>query len=131
MKVVEWIGYDEIGDREEAVGGLGGFFNAGVIFTKEKGYDDTEKQGQRWIDYVDLWKEENRVYLEALREEILEKQIKKGGFWHQHGGEGVPVFEDGKVAAFSMRAWGDLLAAIWSEAEDKDYCYADFAWYAD
>lgn len=129
MKVVDWISYEEADEKEEAVGGMGGFFNSGLIFTKDRGYDETEPVGQRWKDYADTWKEEVQPYIEALKEEIVGKEIKRGGFWHQHSGEGVPVFEDGKVAIFSMRAWGDLLAAIWSEVEDKDYCYADFAWY--
>ena len=38
----------------------------------------------------------------------------------------MPLFSDGKVATFSFRGWGDLMAAIWSEAEDKDYGYMDF-----
>lgn len=41
---------------------------------------------------------------------------------------GCPVFSDGTVSRMSFRAWGDFMAAVWSEEEDKDYCYVDFAW---
>jgi hypothetical protein len=40
--------------------------------------------------------------------------------------EGVPVFEDETISTFSYRAWGDLLSAIWSEEENKDYNYMAF-----
>jgi hypothetical protein len=30
------------------------------------------------------------------------------------------------VATFSYRGWGDIMAAIWSEEENKDYNYMDF-----
>lgn len=128
MKVVDWISWDESEGKDEAVGGLGGFFNAGNIFTEEKGYDEENKTGMRWQDYLDAWNEKHHPYLEALREAIVEGNIRRGGFWHQE--QGVPVFEDGTIGGFSMRAWGDLMAAVWSEEEDKDYCYADFAWYS-
>jgi hypothetical protein len=36
------------------------------------------------------------------------------------------MFSDGSVATFSLRGWGDLLAAVYSERDNKDYCYMDF-----
>jgi hypothetical protein len=44
---------------------------------------------------------------------------------HQYN-SGVPVFSDGKVATYTYRGWGDLMAAIWATEEDKDYHYMDF-----
>ena len=52
--------------------------------------------------------------------------LKQGGDWHQNDPKGVPVFNDGTVAMFSFRAWGDLMAALWAEHEDCDYSYMDF-----
>lgn len=109
-KVVGWVSWDEAQSRPKAVGGLGGWF----------------EDGQRWADYLDIWQEGAHPYLEAIREAVLEGEIKRGGFWHQ--AEGCPVFDDGTAASFSMRAWGDLLAAIWSEAEGRDHNYCHFAW---
>lgn len=112
-RVEKWIGYDEAKSLPESTGGLGGWF----------GFRD---QGQRWSDYIDTVVDP--TYLEALRTEIIARNLREGGFWHQQDAHGVPVFEDGTVGLFSMRAWGDLLAAIWSTEDDHDYCYVDFAW---
>lgn len=59
-----------------------------------------------------------------LREQIIKLQIRSGGDWHQ--AEGTPLFEDGTIGSFSYRAWGDLLAATWSEEDQVGYSYMDF-----
>lgn len=111
MKVIGWIGYDEIEDGfEQSFGCMGGFF------------DD----GMRWKDYIDLVEPEYKSYAEALRKEIIEKGIRYNGSQHQNMPDGIPVFSDGTYALFSYRGWGDIMAAIWSEHEDTDYCYMDF-----
>ena len=110
MEVVKWMSYEDAKELEESIGGLGGFF----------------QHGMRWKDYLAIWDDETIPYAEALKEVVVGESIKEGGDWHQWSDEGVPVFEDGTVAVFSYRAWGDLLAAIWSEEEDKDYSYMDF-----
>jgi len=114
MKVVDWISYEAAAGRPRPIGGWGGFFEPGM----------------RWKDFRQAfrkkeWKKEGRYY-KALRREILAKQIRAGGAWHQHGPDGVPLFEDGSVALFSFRSWGDLMAAIWSSEEERDYSYMDF-----
>lgn len=106
MKVVGLTSFDPAQDMKRSLGGLGGFFSLGM----------------RWADYVEAVGENE--YTLALREYIVQNEIKEGGGWHQD--EGVPVFEDGTVASFSFRAWGDLLAAIWSEELNQDFCYMDF-----
>ena len=93
-------------------GGLGGWFT----------------DGMRWKDYAETHTEEGLRYAEALREAILLRKIKATGSEHQNGSELVPVFSDGTIATFSFRAWGDLLAAVWSEKENKDYHYMSFYW---
>ena len=45
---------------------------------------------------------------------------------HQNDDHGVPKSDDDTVGLFSFRSWGDLMAAIWSEEEDKDYDYLNF-----
>ena len=114
MKIKQWIPYDKSKDYKEApCGGMGGWFN----FTES---------GQRWADYLEIWEPASVPYIEAIRASILKDKRKITGEYHQYGPDGVPVFEDNTVATFSYRAWGDLMAAIWSEAEDTDYSYMDF-----
>ena len=114
MKVEKWISYREAQDLPEApIGGLGGWFN-------------WREKGQRWQDYLDDWNEEVYPYLEAFRESVLELQIRFCGDYHQSGRDGVPLFDDGTVATFSYRGWGDIMAAIWSEEDGIDYNYMAF-----
>ena len=114
MNFKKWISNDEANNyRNCPIGGLGGFFN-----WKEK--------GMRWKDYLDIWHPEVHPYLEAIRESVLNNKIRYTGQYHQNGSNGVPLFEDNSVALFSFRGWGDLMAAIWGEEEDKDYSYMDF-----
>ena len=109
MKVVEWIGSDS--DKKVSAGGLGGFF----------------QNGMRWRDYIgDYDNAYHKSYYEALRVNIVENNIRINGSEHQNNKDGTPLFDDGTIGVFSFRAWGDLMAAIWSEAEDKDYHYMDF-----
>ena len=112
-KVIAWISYDNSRDKEEAVGGLGGYFNF-------------HKGGMRWKDYINNWSDKGKSYIEAIRESVLERGSLMTGAEHQGSLNGVPLFDDGKIGSFSYRAWGDLMAAIWSEAENKDYNYMDF-----
>jgi hypothetical protein len=38
----------------------------------------------------------------------------------------VPVFDDGAIATFSFRAWGDLMAAIWADTDGRRHGYMDY-----
>lgn len=112
MKVVKWIERDDRDDTKypKIVGGLGGFF----------------KEGMRWDDYLKETQEDWHPYVEAIRQSAIENNIRITGKQHQYGDSGMPIFEDGAAGMFSYRAWGDLMAAIWSEAENKDYSYMNF-----
>ena len=111
IRVKDWISWKDSGHLKGSFGGMGGFI----------------QHGMRWKDYLGDQDPKGLVYAEALRKEIVEKKIKTNGYEHQSENcNGVPVFSDNTCARFSMRAWGDLLAAIWSEEENKDYCYMDF-----
>lgn len=90
----------------------------------------------RWEDYIDGMDEQSIKCAERIRSLVLAKWpegIPLGGFWHQ-GQTGdektVPVAACGGMATFSMRAWGDIIAAIMSSRDDKNYSYTDFAWYS-
>ena len=83
------------------------------------------QKGMRWEDYREHTVEPaNERYLNYLRGYIIRHNIFKGRDWHQN--QGVAVFNDGTYASFSFRAWGDLMAAIWSTELDTDYSYMDF-----
>ena len=112
--VIEWIADEDSDGFEEAqCGGLGGWFGF-------------KKSGQRWKDYIEIWKPVAVPYLEAIRKSVVKNKLKLTGEEHQRSGCGVPLFNDNTVASFSYRGWGDLMAAIWSEEENKDYSYMDF-----
>lgn len=111
MKIVKWISYDEAEEKEEnGLGGTGGFF----------------KKGMRWKDYTKTYTLKGRLKLRVLRNDIIRLDIKCTGRVHQEGNETVPLWDNEKVDTYSYRAWGDLMAAIWSTKENKDYSYMDF-----
>ena len=111
MEVVRWANEAESDTMEVSVGGLGGFFNF-------------KAHGMRWNDYLAQMDEADHPRLEAIRRKVLADNIREPGDWHQR--EGYPVFDDGTIGSFSFRAWGDLLAAIWSEQDNLDYNYMNF-----
>lgn len=110
MKVALMTNYDKAKELKISIGGFGGFFG----------------KGMRWADYIGRLHKESIVYAECIRAYVIENNIKKGGDWHQSDEHGVPIFDDGTSGVFSYRAWGDIMAAIWSEKECRDYSYMDF-----
>jgi len=124
MRVTCWIDAKEAEDKKKSIGGMGGWF--GIDMEKKDAEGRWGKAHHRWNDYIEAIKPETREYAEAIRESVLANNIKTTGAEHQNDADGVPLFEDGTVGEFSMRAWGDIMAAVWSEAENKDYTYLDF-----
>lgn len=114
IKVKRWIPYSYASKyRESPCGGMGGFFNF-------------MEKGQRWNDYVSLFHKRAIPYINAIRDSVLANNSRITGEDHQYSDNGVPLFSDNTVGLFTYRAWGDIMAAIWSEEEDKDYSYMDF-----
>ena len=107
---VEWINYDDVPKEATDIGSLGGWFS----------------KGMRWEDYIEDMPQQYSLYYEAIRESVLMNDLKITGNYHQDKPKGVPLFSDGVVLTASYRAWGDLMAAIWSTSEGKDYSYIDF-----
>lgn len=105
VKVVDWVAWEEAGKKypENDLGGMGGWFHG--------------DQGHTWDTYINNLAETERIYAEALKKEILSKNIRIGGNVHQHSDGGTPLFSDGTVSTFSYRAWGDIMAAIYSHEE--------------
>jgi len=111
IKVIKWSKLKKTKNIKTSAGCImGGFFY----------------NGMRWKDYIKTFSNEVKPYLFALKKEIILKKIRYSGEQHQCGSNGVPVFNDNTRGCFSFRAWGDLMAAIWSTEEDNDYSYMDF-----
>lgn len=112
LKITKWIPENE-SDKYDGndLGGMGGWF----------------KDGMRWKDYLENYKEEAWPMLEELRRSILENKIRMTGQEKQDSGQpSVPLWNNNTVTIYSWRGWGDLMAAVWSESENKDYHYMDF-----
>lgn len=128
IAVQKWISYDETKKLRESptpvLGGWFGFSHSAAKLTNPE--DEETNAGPRWKTYISAFNEETRPYLEAIRKSVVEGNIKYTGEQHQTYENGCPQFTDGTACSMSWRAWGDLMAAIWSDEEDKDYCYMDF-----
>jgi len=132
VEVVEWIDEEEVGlrkdlDHDGSLGGLGGWFGYVPRGLKNPRQEGLVLNGQRWPDYLAAFTEDKHPRLEAIRKSVVENRIRVGGIVAQEI-ECVPVLSDGTYFLGSMRGWGDLMAAIWSSEDNKDYGYADFAW---
>lgn len=112
IEVIRWISNEEAESKQRSIGGMGGYFDKGM-------------RGQK--DYFDDINPECKDHYAALRKNIIENKIRITGEIHDSDSDdAVPLFSDDTVAQFSWRGWGDLMAAIWSEEENKDYTYMDF-----
>ena len=94
--VVEWISNKDASAKEQAVGGLGGWFG----YKENRDGEKLVDADHRWKDYVEIWRPEVRPYLEAIRASVIAKGLRLTGEQHQSDEKGVPLFGDGKVATF-------------------------------
>lgn len=128
-----WTDYDDPVEDCPHLPSMGGWFG---FKNEETGPAVSGKEvSHRWADYIDGWDSESRACAEAARAALLERWpegFPPGGFWHQ-GQTGdtdtVPLGACGGKITMSMRAWGDFVAAVMSERDDKDHTYVEFAWY--
>ncbi len=113
-EVVAWISYRkaETAHDQVDIGDWGG----GASHTKSR----------TWQEHLSRTEPRLRPYHDALRHAVLARGLRRGGDWHQHGPDGVPVFDDGAIGTFSFRAWGALMAAIWGAENGRIYSYMDF-----
>jgi hypothetical protein len=108
ISVVSWSEHDAP-EGAAPIGWWGGFFELGM----------------RWKDYVENFDESFHPYLESARRSAVANRIRVTGMEHQYRGI-TPVFSDGRYFAMTFRAWGDFMAAVWSEEEDRNMSYMDF-----
>lgn len=64
--------------------------------------------------------------ISVLKEEIINKGYCFSGNDHQYSSTGVPIFSDGTCLKMSMRAWGALMAMVYSDIEGINLSYIDF-----
>ena len=112
MGKVTVVGWDQYDHDADTIGWMGGWFNF-------------HENGMRWADYLTEIYPPLQQYVEAVRAKVIEDGLRDiTGARHQNGW--APKFSDGKVMRLSYRAWGDLMAAIWSEYDDEDHNYMEF-----
>lgn len=124
LVVTEWTSYGDprpdnrfggVPTREELTGGgwargIGGWV-----------------KGHTWPEYLEHVPEDLRPYARALNDAIARDKLWFSGSEHQNGERRVPVFSDGTVARFTMRGWGDIMAASWNTIIGRKHLsYLDF-----
>ena len=84
-----------------------------------------------WATYESIHNElplcdDNPAYESAVKSAVINDAVRINGNQHQNGLNGIPVFSDGTYMLYSMRAWGALMAEVWSEIDGRNYNYMDF-----
>ena len=69
---------------------------------------------------------ELREIVQLIGDEVVKYGYSFSGQQHQNALTGVPVFSDGTCLRASMRAWGQIMAAIYSAVEGINLSYMDF-----
>lgn len=86
------------------------------------GWTDFEcKYPSRNVDGPEL-----RDIVQLIGDEVVMNGYCFSGQDHQNALTGVPVFSDGTCLRASMRAWGQIMAAIYSAVDDINLSYMDF-----
>lgn len=67
-----------------------------------------------------------REIVQLIGDEVVKHGYAFSGQAHQNSSTGVPVFSDGTCLRASMRAWGQIMAAIYSSIEGINLSYMDF-----
>ena len=70
--------------------------------------------------------EEFREIMQLIGDEVVKHGYSFSGQDHQNELTGVPVFSDGTCLRASMRSWGYIMAAIYSEIEGKEITYMGY-----
>jgi len=111
IEVVAWVTFDEADARDCILDDLGGM-----------------RETPSRAEYLAMMGDERTPYIEAIWRafDIADRDPPTGT---EHQESKCPVFSDGKSAAMSCRAWGDLCAVWWNERHPKDRVnYCKFAW---
>ena len=66
----------------------------------------------------------------VIANELRKKGYRFTGDYHQNGDYGVPLFDNGMVATFTQRTWGQIMYLAYPEDKYKEqgYEYLKWAW---
>lgn len=67
-----------------------------------------------------------KIIVQLIGDEVVKHGYSFSGQDHQNALTGVPVFSDGTCLRASMRAWGQIMSAIYSSIEGINLSYMDF-----
>ncbi len=70
--------------------------------------------------------QEIKKVVQLIGDEVVKHGYSISGKDHQNSSTGVPVFSDGTCLRASMRAWGQIMSAIYSSIEGINLSYMDF-----
>lgn len=85
-----------------------------------------------WVDFDSEYptknttQEELSLMIELIKQDILKNGYRFSGEEHQNALTGVPLFSDGTCFRASMRAWGTIMAMIYSDVDGINYPYMEF-----
>jgi len=71
------------------------------------------------LDFNECW--------ELVKNHIKANNIRISGIEHQE--KYLPVIDDKYVFLITQRAWGELMAEVWSVVDNVEYKYSDWAWW--
>jgi hypothetical protein len=121
--IVEWLD-DKTATALVASGAAKNPESLGYYSSVPTVFDGTSARS--WSDYIHAYPEQDRPYIEALRQVILARRFRASKYWMDRGERWVPRFADGTVLSFTSDGWSELQAAIWSEEEGVQYSFYDW-----
>ena len=71
-----------------------------------------------------LWHDADQTVIDCIRR----NNLKFGGFYHQGGEFGMPMFDDGKIFFVTFRHWGHLMYEAWHHDSPDAMGYCKYAW---
>ena len=81
--------------------------------------------GMRWRDYYTRVPIQHRARVEAIRVYVASHGLRLTGRDYERR-VAVPVFVDGSIGFFTPHGYADLMAAVWSDQDDRDYSYINY-----
>ena len=71
-----------------------------------------------------LWHDADQTVIDCIRR----NGFKFGGYYHQDGEFGMPMFDDGKIFFVTFRHWGHLMYEAWHPDSPDAMGYCKYAW---
>ena len=110
MKIVKWtagLDFSDIGKPKQRYPAFGD--------------DIMDRPHDEWQR---LWKEAEDTVIDCIRR----NGFKFGGYYHQDGAFGMPMFDNGEIFFVSFRHWGGLMYTAWNPDATDPMGYCEYAW---